>query len=96
MVDADGASEGGSAKKRVHSSKSRSMSRGRALSLSAPSPKSGLKDASMLNRSFKMADRSQKRRNKMAKIGEADRVITTKMPKHLFSGKRGMGKTDRR
>ncbi|KAI8038638.1 nucleolar GTP-binding protein 1 [Drosophila gunungcola] len=28
--------------------------------------------------------------------GEADRFIGTKMPKHLFSGKRGNGKTDRR
>lgn len=28
--------------------------------------------------------------------GEADRFIGTKMPKHLFAGKRGTGKTDRR
>ncbi|KAH8373617.1 hypothetical protein KR200_008943 [Drosophila serrata] len=28
--------------------------------------------------------------------GEADRFIGTKMPKHLYSGKRGTGKTDRR
>jgi nucleolar GTP-binding protein len=28
--------------------------------------------------------------------GEADRFIGTKMPKHLFAGKRGIGKTDRR
>jgi len=28
--------------------------------------------------------------------GEADRFIGTKMPKHLYSGKRGNGKTDRR
>nr|CAD7397290.1 unnamed protein product [Timema poppensis] len=28
--------------------------------------------------------------------GEGDRFIGTKMPKHLFSGKRGIGKTDRR
>lgn len=28
--------------------------------------------------------------------GEADRFIGTKKPKHLFSGKRGIGKTDRR
>lgn len=28
--------------------------------------------------------------------GEADRFIGTKKPQHLFSGKRGMGKTDRR
>jgi len=28
--------------------------------------------------------------------GEGDRFIGTKMPKHLFSGKRGIGKTSRR
>lgn len=28
--------------------------------------------------------------------GEADRFIGSKMPKHLFSGKRGIGKTSRR
>jgi nucleolar GTP-binding protein len=31
-----------------------------------------------------------------AKKGEADRHIPNLMPKHLYSGKRGMGKTDRR
>ena len=30
------------------------------------------------------------------KAGESDRKITTKMPKHLFAGKRGTGKTQRR
>lgn len=83
-------------KKRVHSSKSRSMSRGRALSLAEPSPNTGLKDAGQKNKGIKMADKAQRIRNKMARIGEADRVIATKMPKHLFSGKRGKGKTDRR
>ncbi|CAO0797788.1 unnamed protein product [Mucor circinelloides] len=38
----------------------------------------------------------QKQASKMGKRGEADRQIQTKMPKHLFSGKRGMGSTDRR
>lgn len=28
--------------------------------------------------------------------GEADRFIGTKRPKHLFAGKRGIGKTERR
>ena len=28
--------------------------------------------------------------------GESDRRVDVKLPKHLFSGKRGMGKTDRR
>ena len=95
MADADG---GGApeAKKRVHSSKSRSMSRGRALSAAPPAPGTGLKDAPMRNKAVKLADRAQRRMNKMARVGEADRVILTKMPKHLFSGKRPKGKTDRR
>lgn len=29
-------------------------------------------------------------------VNEADRVITAKKPKHLYSGKRGIGKNDRR
>jgi len=33
---------------------------------------------------------------RMGKAGESDRHIHEKKPKHLFSGKRGMGKTDRR
>ncbi|VAI83883.1 unnamed protein product [Triticum turgidum subsp. durum] len=35
-------------------------------------------------------------RKKKARRGEADRVIPTLKPKHLFSGKRGVGKTQRR
>ncbi|KAF9016456.1 hypothetical protein BDZ89DRAFT_1141456 [Hymenopellis radicata] len=35
-------------------------------------------------------------RNMLAKAGEGDRNITTKMPKHLFAGKRKGGKTQRR
>lgn len=33
---------------------------------------------------------------KMGLKGEADRFIGDKKPKHLFSGKRGVGGTDRR
>ena len=62
----------------------RSMSRGRSLSVADPRPGSGVKDAVMRNKAIKMADKAQWRMNKMAKIGEADRAIPTKMPKHLF------------
>ncbi|KAI9199461.1 P-loop containing nucleoside triphosphate hydrolase protein [Polychytrium aggregatum] len=40
--------------------------------------------------------KSQRERNQLAKAGEADRHIGTKMPKHLFSGKRGMGSASHR
>ena len=70
------------------------MSRGRSHSLVEPKGQTGIKDVSMRNKAIKMADKAQWRRNKFAKAGEVDRVIPTKMPKHLFSGKRGIGKTD--
>jgi nucleolar GTP-binding protein len=41
-----------------------------------------------------MADVSQRKRNKRAMKGEGDRTIVNLRPKHLFSGKRGDGKTD--
>jgi nucleolar GTP-binding protein len=72
------------------------MSRGRSASLAPPAPNSGLRDAVMANKALSLADKAQRARNKAARIGEADRVIQTKMPKHLFSGKRPKGKTDRR
>ncbi|KIN08383.1 hypothetical protein OIDMADRAFT_187726 [Oidiodendron maius Zn] len=39
---------------------------------------------------------SQRKMNRMARQGEADRHVAAAMPKHLFSGKRGMGKTNKR
>ncbi|KAK3390488.1 P-loop containing nucleoside triphosphate hydrolase protein [Podospora didyma] len=38
----------------------------------------------------------QRKLNRMARQGEADRHIPASMPKHLFSGKRTMGKTNSR
>lgn len=38
----------------------------------------------------------EKRLRKSVQVNEADRLIQTKKPKHLYSGKRGIGKTDRR
>mmetsp|Transcript_9277 Transcript_9277/g.15252 ORF Transcript_9277/g.15252 Transcript_9277/m.15252 type:complete len:668 (-) Transcript_9277:14-2017(-) len=37
-----------------------------------------------------------KKRNREGRAGEGDRLQTASMPKHLFSGKRGVGKTQRR
>jgi nucleolar GTP-binding protein len=69
---------------------------GRSLSMKPPSIRDGVKDVTQKNKAIKIADKKQKVRNRLGKAGEADRVINTKMPKHLFSGKRGLGKTDRR
>lgn len=50
----------------------------------------------MAKKAKKIAKKAQKARNFDAKKGEGDRVILNMMPKHLFSGKRKMGKTQRR
>jgi len=44
----------------------------------------------------RLARKKQKLMNMQARVGEADRHIPTLKPKHLFSGKRGIGKTERR
>lgn len=72
------------------------MSRGRALSLAKPAEGAGLKNAEQRNKAIKMGDKAQFRMGKAARKGEADRHIPDLKPKHLFSGKRGNGKTDRR
>ncbi len=72
------------------------MSRGRALSTAKPIEGRGLKNEEQHNKAIKIHDRMQYRMGKAARRGEADRHIPDLKPKHLFSGKRGIGKTDRR
>ncbi|KAH7836271.1 hypothetical protein Vadar_034241 [Vaccinium darrowii] len=76
----------------------RSMSRAR-LKSRPPSevvPGEGFKDSSQKVKALKLAKKSFKKRNKDARRGEADRVIPSLKPKHLFSGKRSIGKSSRR
>lgn len=69
---------------------SRSMSR-------PPRDKSGVKDPETRAKLKKVAHRAiAKKVGKKGLKGEADRFIGNKMPRHLFSGKRGIGKTQRR
>lgn len=58
----------------------------------------GIKDVTLKKKAKLMAkkDIEKKVAGRYAMKGEADRFIGDKMPKHLFSGKRGVGKTDRR
>ncbi|XP_026316431.1 nucleolar GTP-binding protein 1 [Hyposmocoma kahamanoa] len=57
----------------------------------------GVKDVAMRKKAKNLAHVAiAKKTKKMGLKGEADRFIGTKMPKHLFAGKRGVGKTDRR
>jgi len=71
-------------------SRSRSMSK-------PPRDEMGIKDLTMKNKLQKEKAKSQlKGIAKYARKGEGDRHIFNLMPKHLFTGKRGNGKTDRR
>jgi len=56
----------------------------------------GLRGPEQAAKARKMHKKQQRNSNLMAKAGESDRHVATKMPKHLFAGKRKMGKTDRR
>jgi len=61
-----------------------------------PRDESGVRDKSMRVHARKVMKKNQKRFVMGARKGEGDRTILNMKPKHLFSGKRGMGKTDRR
>ncbi|KAM1212219.1 hypothetical protein ACFX2G_003882 [Malus domestica] len=80
--------------------KQRMLSRSRSRSRSRPPtevvPGEGFKDSSQKAKAIKKARKSNTMRNRNARRGEADRVIPTLKPKHLFSGKRSIGKTQRR
>jgi len=77
-------------------SKSQRTSRSRSRSRSKTPAEVGLKDYKQIAKVETMVKKQQKERNRQAKKGEGDRVILTMKPKHLFVGKRGLGKTDRR
>ncbi|XP_004489044.1 nucleolar GTP-binding protein 1-like [Cicer arietinum] len=81
-------------------SKKQRLSRSRSRSVSRPPhevvPGEGLRDSAQKIKAIKLAKKSVKKRNKDARRGEADRVIPNVKPKHLYTGKRSNGKTDRR
>lgn len=56
----------------------------------------GVVDSTARSKAERLAKLGQKKMNRMARQGEADRHQTVSLAKHLFSGKRGMGKTQRR
>lgn len=83
------------------SGKRRAVSKGRALSVPAPRDRSvlGLRDndeGKMVKKVTQLKRGAEKRRNQDARKGEADRRVLMSRPKHMLSGKRGMGSTDRR
>ena len=56
----------------------------------------GLRDEAAVKKAEKINKKKQKMITIMGRATESDRRIPCKRPKHLFSGKRGNGKTDRR
>lgn len=72
-------------------------STGQPLKRAPPRDHQGVKNIAMKKKLHIMAKRDiAKKVTRNGLKGEADRFIGTKMPKHLFAGKRGAGKTDRR
>ena len=76
--------------------RSTSRSRSKSRPPSEVVPGEGFRDSVQKVKAINLAKKSAKKRNKDARRGEADRVIPTLKPKHLFSGKRSIGKTQRR
>ncbi|SCU87958.1 LAFA_0E09846g1_1 [Lachancea sp. 'fantastica'] len=54
----------------------------------------GVADGSMRSKADRLAKLQRRDRNRDARQGESDRHSTAALAKHLYSGKRGVGKTD--
>ena len=57
---------------------------------------SGVKDLASAEKSEQLKRGGQVGRNRDARQGEGDRRVVASRPKHMFVGKRKMGKTNRR
>ncbi|CAL4197564.1 unnamed protein product, partial [Meganyctiphanes norvegica] len=62
----------------------------------APRDKSGMRDPVLQKKMKKKGQEAQGEMNRDGRRGEGDRHVYDFKPKHLFAGKRGTGKTDRR
>ncbi|KAJ3315806.1 Nucleolar GTP-binding protein 1 [Boothiomyces sp. JEL0838] len=87
-------------KKRSRSEVSVSKDRSKSLAGRDDVPRDrsvmGLRNVKQKIEADKLKNNYQKLPNLMAKRGESDRAIQTKMPKHLFAGKRKMGSANHR
>eukprot|EP01116_Phalansterium_solitarium_P002909 TRINITY_DN1323_c0_g1_i1.p1 TRINITY_DN1323_c0_g1~~TRINITY_DN1323_c0_g1_i1.p1 ORF type:complete len:645 (-),score=273.67 TRINITY_DN1323_c0_g1_i1:424-2358(-) len=83
------------AEEEVAAKEPKTRSRSRSVS-KTPARGEGFRDLTQKIHAEGLARKSSKARNKEARKGEADRVVLNLKPKHLFAGKRGAGKTDRR
>ncbi|CAH9136857.1 unnamed protein product [Cuscuta epithymum] len=93
-MDVDGDEETPNKKLKLMLSRSRSRSKSRIPNELVPGE--GFKDSAQKSKAIDLAKSSFKVRNKAACKGEGDRTIPNLKPKHLFSGKRSNGKTQRR
>uniref|UniRef100_A0A8D0G9Q9 Nucleolar GTP-binding protein 1 n=1 Tax=Sphenodon punctatus TaxID=8508 RepID=A0A8D0G9Q9_SPHPU len=82
-------------RKREESEPPKSVARSRSSSRT-PRDVSGLRDEKMVKKTKTMMKKSQTKMNRLGKKGEADRHVFDLKPKHLLSGKRKSGKTQRR
>ncbi|XP_032638010.1 GTP-binding protein 4 [Chelonoidis abingdonii] len=82
-------------RKREESEPPKSAARNRSSSRT-PRDTSGLRDAKMVKKVKTIMKNSQKKMNRLGKKGEADRHVFDLKPKHLLSGKRKSGTTQRR
>ncbi|RYO75675.1 hypothetical protein DL766_007687 [Monosporascus sp. MC13-8B] len=81
----------------VDTPRERLRSKSRARSQPATNRREdGVQDMEMRAKVEKQAKLAQRKMNRMARQGEADRHIGATLPKHLFAGKRTIGKTSRR
>lgn len=56
----------------------------------------GLRDDKMVAKAKKLKAKAETKRSLHGRKGESDRHVAVKLPKHLFTGKRGIGKNERR
>ncbi|XP_067398767.1 GTP-binding protein 4 [Emydura macquarii macquarii] len=82
-------------RKREESEPPKSVARSRSSSR-PPRDTSGLRDAKMVKKVKTIMKNSQKKMNRLGKKGESDRHVFDLKPKHLLSGKRKSGTTQRR
>ncbi|KIW05827.1 uncharacterized protein PV09_03033 [Verruconis gallopava] len=71
----------------------RALSRPRSVSVAGNRRLDGVTNEVARNKAERLAKLGQQRMNRMARQGEADRHTTASIPKHLFTGKRGLGST---
>eukprot|EP01124_Arcella_intermedia_P003212 TRINITY_DN1174_c0_g1_i1.p1 TRINITY_DN1174_c0_g1~~TRINITY_DN1174_c0_g1_i1.p1 ORF type:complete len:649 (+),score=86.01 TRINITY_DN1174_c0_g1_i1:101-2047(+) len=85
----------GVSQSRVGRKRTREELESRGFSMSRTS-QSSFRDASQRSRAERLAKRARVALSQDGRSGESDRHIFDLKPKHLYSGKRAMGKTDRR